>query len=151
TNFTQKPRVFMRTFGHFDVFVGGVAVRFSSSKAKELLALLVDRQGGVVSMQQAISTLWPERKYDDSVRSLYRNVLQSLREALQEAEISEVFVNSRNSRSVNITTFECDLYQLLDGKARGITSFNGEYMVDYLWAEPTIELIKEKIADKRAH
>lgn len=145
TSSEQKPRVFIRTFGHFDVFVGSVAVRFSSAKSKELLALLVDRRGGVVNMEQAIRSLWPEREYDDSVRSLYRNVLQSLREALQQAGISEIFINSRNSRSVNTNTFECDYYQLLDGKARGINSFNGEYMTGYAWGEATLESIKQHL------
>lgn len=144
----QKPRIFVRTFGHFDIFVDGVAVRFSSAKAKELLALLVDRRGGVVTMAQAIGTLWESRAYDDSVRSLYRNVLQSLRETLSQAGISEIFINSRNSRSVNTTKFECDYYQLLDGKNRGITSFNGEYMTDYPWGAATLETIRQKIDNR---
>lgn len=142
---TEKRRIFIRTFGHFDVFVGSVVVRFSSAKAKELLALIVDRRGGVVTMMQAIEALWPERVEDNSVRSLYRNVLQSLRETLQQAGISEIFVNTRNSRSVNITEFECDYYQLLDGKQRGINSFTGEYMTGYAWSGQTLESILEKL------
>lgn len=143
-----KPRVFIRTFGHFDVFVDGLAVRFSSAKAKELLALLVDRRGGVVTMAQAIGSLWEDRAYDDSVRSLYRNVLQSLRETLAQAGISEIFINTRNSRSVNTTKFECDYYQLLDGKSRGITSFNGTYMEGYPWGVPTLDAIRAKLEQK---
>ena len=34
----QKKRVYIRTFGRFDVFIDGQAVYFSNTKAKELLA-----------------------------------------------------------------------------------------------------------------
>jgi hypothetical protein len=38
-------QVFIRTFGYFDIFVNSHPIEFSCSKAKELLALLVDRGG----------------------------------------------------------------------------------------------------------
>lgn len=53
-----NERVFIKTFGRFDVFVDGLAIHFKSSKSKELLALLVDNQGGVITMEVAISILW---------------------------------------------------------------------------------------------
>ena len=34
---------------------------FKSAKAKELLALLIDRQGGTVTTDQVIGTLWEDR------------------------------------------------------------------------------------------
>ena len=44
----QKKRVYVRTFGRFDVFIDGTAVYFPNAKAKELLALCVDHRGGTV-------------------------------------------------------------------------------------------------------
>ena len=39
----KMPHIFIRTFGYFDLFIDGVAVSFNRSKAKEMLAFLVDR------------------------------------------------------------------------------------------------------------
>ena len=40
----EGKRIVIRTFGYFDIFVDGGNVPFSCKKAKELLALLVDRK-----------------------------------------------------------------------------------------------------------
>lgn len=53
----RKSRIYVRTFGHFDIFVNENPVMFKSNKAKELLALLVDRRGGTVTTDQIIGTL----------------------------------------------------------------------------------------------
>ena len=42
----EGKRIVIRTFGYFDIFVDGETIPFSCKKAKELLALLVDRMGG---------------------------------------------------------------------------------------------------------
>ena len=44
-----QKRVQIHTFGTFDVFVDQQPLRFSRSRAKELLAYLVDRQGNGVT------------------------------------------------------------------------------------------------------
>jgi hypothetical protein len=49
-----RPQITLRTFGRFDVFLDGKLVNFTSAKAKELLALCVDRNGGDVTMEEAI-------------------------------------------------------------------------------------------------
>ncbi|MGI6108919.1 MAG: diguanylate cyclase, partial [Eubacteriaceae bacterium] len=54
----ERPRVYIRTFGYFDVFVNGTAIPFCHTKAKELLALLTDRRGGYLTSKEAISCLW---------------------------------------------------------------------------------------------
>ena len=53
----QKKRVQIRTFGRFDVFIDEKVVIFKNTKAKELLALCVDRKGGNVSLEEAIDKL----------------------------------------------------------------------------------------------
>lgn len=130
-------RIQIKTFGYFDVFVQNKPVYFSSSKAKELLALLVDRRGGCVSTENAISMLWPDRDYDDTVQSLFRKVLKSLRVALSDAGISEILVDARNQRSVDTDTFACDLYQALEKNENTLLTYAGEYMNGYPWAKVT--------------
>lgn len=135
-----ENHIYIKTFGYFDVFVDGKSVAFTSAKSKELLALLVDRNGGVVSTEQAISVLWNGREYDDTVQSLFRKVLKSLRSTLEEAGISEILVDNRNQRSIDKSKFTCDLYDYLEKKQASKYKYYGEYMEQYAqWAGDTKE------------
>ena len=51
------PKVFIRTFGDFDVFVEGKAVTFVRAKCKEMLAYLVSKRGGVANRKELAATL----------------------------------------------------------------------------------------------
>ncbi len=133
----KKAEVRIKTFGYFDVFVHNKPVYFSGAKAKELLALLVDRRGGSVSTENAVSLLWPDREYDEKVQSLFRKVLKSLRVSLAEAGISDILIDVRNQRSVDVEKFSCDLYSLLSKDKNAMEIYTGDYMHGYAWAEPT--------------
>ena len=132
-----ENRVFIKTFGYFDVFVDGKSVSFPSAKSKELLALLVDRNGGVVNTEQAIAILWEGRKYDETVQSLFRKVLKSLRTSLEEAGIIDILVDNRNQRSIDKSKFSCDYYDFLENGKNENTKFFGKYMEQYDWAKET--------------
>lgn len=56
----ESNTVSIRTFGYFDVFVGENPIAFRNKKSKELFALLVDRKGGYVTSEEAISFLWED-------------------------------------------------------------------------------------------
>lgn len=147
-NVNAKPKIFIKTFGCFDVFVNNKPVYFSSAKSKELLAYLVDRQGGSVSTEKAINALWPDRAYDETVQSLFRKVLKSLRTALAETDISDLLIDVRNQRSIDVSKFDCDCYQLLKNDKTAIAEYSGEYLTGYPWGEATKAHI-EKIIGKR--
>ena len=132
-----ENRVFVKTFGYFDVFVDGKSVSFPSAKSKELLALLVDRNGGVVNTEQAIAILWEGRKYDETVQSLFRKVLKALRTSLEEAGISDILVDNRNQRSIDKSKFACDYYDFLENGKNENTKYFGKYMEQYDWAKET--------------
>ena len=138
-----ENRVFVKTFGYFDVFVDGKSVSFPSAKSKELLALLVDRNGGVVNTEQAIAVLWEGRKYDETVQSLFRKVLKSLRLSLEEAGISDILVDNRNQRSIDKSKFACDYYDFLENGKNENTKYFGKYMEQYDWAKETEKQINE--------
>ena len=139
-----ENHIFIKTFGFFDVFVDGKSVNFSSAKSKELLALLVDRNGGIVSTEQAISVLWEGRAYDETVQSLFRKVLRSLRASLEEAGVSEILVDNRNQRSVDKSKFICDYYDFLQNGRNENTKYFGQYMEQYPWAKETQKQIDEQ-------
>ena len=138
-----ESHVFVKTFGYFDVFVDGKSVNFSSAKSKELLALLVDRNGGIVNTEQAISVLWEGRKYDETVQSLFRKVLRSLRASLEVAGILDILIDNRNQRSVDKSKFLCDYYELLENGKNENTKYFGQYMEQYPWAKSTQIQINE--------
>lgn len=141
---TSNKEITIKTFGYFDIFVDNKPVYFSSSKAKEFMALLVDRQGGAVSTEQAVAALWPDRNYDDSVQSLFRKVLKSLRSSLSDAGISDIFIDVRNQRSIDVSKFTCDSYRFLKNPRENLDLFHGEYMEGYAFCKPTASKIRNK-------
>lgn len=135
---SEKKNVFIRTFGRFEVFVDGKPVAFKSSKAKELLALLVDRNGGIVSTEEMLAYLWEDKADSDSNRSLCRKVIQRLRNNLEEAGIEEIMLHHKHGKSIAKDKLECDYFLFLEGKPEGIDAFKGEYMSNYSWGEMTL-------------
>lgn len=132
----RKKRVFIRTFGRFNIFVDGKVVHFSNNKAKELLALCVDHEGGVVTMEEAIDKLWEDRAYDKNVKSLYRKAIIYLHALFVDNDAADVFESVRGACYINKSAVDCDYYDFLDGKDRD--AFDGEYMFEYSWAEETV-------------
>lgn len=131
----KKKGVFVKTFGHFDVFVNNTPIMFRSGKAKELLALLVDRQGGTVSTDQIICTLWEDRPNDEATQNLCSKVCKNLCKELTEYGLQDIFITNRGTRRVDTDLFECDLYQFLEGREHARRQFAGDYLLDYSWAE----------------
>lgn len=131
-----RKRVTVRTFGEFDIFVDGRLVSFSNQKAKELLALCIDR-GGEVSMKNAVGILWEDRDYDEKLKCLYRKAIIYLRTILKEYGVEYIFQSSRGSCHINKEEIYCDYYEVLDGKCLKDTLFDGRYMTNYSWGEET--------------
>lgn len=133
----EKPqkRIFAKTFGHFDLFVDNKPVMFHSAKAKELLAYLVDREGGTVYSDQIIGTLWEDRPNDEATQNLCSKVVSTLRKELSKYGAEDLLISHRGVRRIDTALLDCDLYQLLRGEERAIDQYLGEYMMDYSWAE----------------
>lgn len=130
-----EKKIFARTFGNFDLFIDGKAMLFKSAKAKELLAFLVDRQGGTVYTGQIIAHLWENRPNDDATQNLCSKISRTLKNELEAMGIGEMLIQHRGIKSVDVNRFECDLYQMLDGDTRAAQKYLGEYMSEYEWAE----------------
>ena len=133
-----KEDTYIRTFGHFDVFVNGKAIPFPSKKAKELLALLVDRRGGFVTSNEAISFLWEDARMDESTSSKFRKVVSELRKTLGTYGIEEILIRINQESRIDREQIQCDLYQYLEEGEKYKHLFKGEYMKNYSWAECTL-------------
>jgi two-component SAPR family response regulator len=140
----EKRSVFIRTFGRFDVFLNDRPLDFSSEKAKELLALLVDRKGGIVSTEEMITYLWEDRPDDDKSRNLCRKVVQRLHNQLEKWGIDDIIIRQNRGRSLDVSKVECDYYQYLNGNKEGKNEFSGVYMANYSWGEETLGALLSK-------
>ena len=132
--YNGKPAVEARTFGGFDLLVDGSYVNFKRSKAKELLAYLIDKRGGTVSRKDAFAALWEDEPYDRSMQKQFDVVLRSLRDTLEEYRIEHIFAPGKNAMRVVPEEISCDLYRFLDGDEKAVASFLGEYLSGYPWA-----------------
>lgn len=126
----EKTKVVFKAFPRFDMYVNDVLVDFKRAKAKELLALLVDHQGGEVTMDEAITKLWIDKDVALAKR-LYRDAVCRLRMKLKQYGIENIVNFNRARMSLNIKDIECDSWNYLDKKEN---LFYGEYMRPYEWA-----------------
>ena len=141
----EKRNVFIRTFGYFDVFVGDTPIAFRNKKSKELFALLVDRKGGYVTSEEAISFLWEDEPANTLTLSRYRKVALRLKSTLEEYGISDIVEAVDGKRRIVMDKVECDLYNYLSGKEEYSQLFKGSYLTNYSWGENTLgELIGDQ-------
>ena len=130
--------VFVRAFGYFEVFLDGNPIDFTSKKAKELFAMMIDRRGGFVGASEAITYLWDDASNDKTVFARYRKVAMRLREILQGLGIEDILENSGGYRRIISDKIECDYYNYLSGNVKFKDLFRGSYMTNYSWAEETL-------------
>ncbi len=135
---SEKKEVYIRTFGYFDVFVNGRAIMFRHEKAKELLAVLVDRRGGFVSAGEVISCLWEEESANRVTLSRCRKVALRLRNILQEYGIEDIIETVDGQRRLVPEKVKCDLYDYLSGDPAYKDQFKGSYLLNYSWAEVSL-------------
>lgn len=132
----------VRMFDGFDCFLEGELVNFTSSKAKELFALLIVMKGKSLSMNLAISYLWPEKDLERA-KKLYRDAVWRLRATLSSIRF-ECVVFSRAALSLDVSRIHCDYYDFLDGKQ---TLFPGYFLPSYDWSmdyQTEIDYLLEK-------
>lgn len=139
-----NKKIRIQMFGRFDVFVDDEVLHFQNKKSKELLALCMDHKGGMVSMEEVIDKLWPERLYDEKVKRLYRKAVICVQEVLDKAGIGQIFINKRGKCHVVTSGIECDYYTYLENPAENVDLFQEEYLFDYEWGEETLAQLMTK-------
>jgi two-component system, LytTR family, response regulator len=127
---SKKPKIFAKTFGPFDLFVNQSPVRFSSSKSKELLALLVVYRGSMLTMDDCIGHLWPEKDLD-LAKLLYRDAIWRLRKSLKEAGLLFLVNFARGSSSLCVDCLDCDYWSYLKKKDG---NYHGSFLPGYDWS-----------------
>lgn len=141
----QYPHLFARTFGEFDFLIDSKPISFSRSKAKELLALLVEKRGAGITRAAAFSMIYEDVAYDRMRQKQFDVIIRSLKKTLENNGIGEMLDIKSGELRLNTNMFDCDLYRLLDGDTETINSFNGEYMNAYSWASLTEAQITQRV------
>lgn len=126
---TEK-QVIATLFGSFSLSVDGKAVNIRSGKAKELLALLIERRGAFVSSREAIAMLW-ECEPDQTTRARYRKTASRLVAELKRNGIEYIVESDRGARRVVPERLECDYYDYRDG----LRAPSGTLLPEYSWSE----------------
>lgn len=135
-------RVVVRTFGYFHILIDGQPVAFEHEKAKELLALLIDRQGRFVSSGEIISCLWEDEAVNENTQSRCRKAAYHLRRILEQYGLENLLESTpKGYRRIRTQMIDCDLYHYLEGEEAYFNRFRGAYMSDYSWAEQTLTML----------
>ena len=145
---SRERRVEVKTFGNFDVFVDGSKVRFSRTKAKELLACLVDRRGIRMTRADAFRVLWDEEEYSRPKQKILDVIIRNLRSTLEENRIGDVLELEQGTLRIVPEKLDCDYYRLLRGERDAVREYQGEYMSAYPWASGTEGAIESRLRDR---
>jgi two-component SAPR family response regulator len=131
----------IKCFGNFEVLYNGKSLPFKRKKAKELLAVLVDRTGAGVTAKQICAILFPDDT-DDTKNSAYlRQLILDLKTTLKAVGAENVLCHESPYYRIDPKWVRCDYLSYLD---TGKPSFHGEYMTQYSWAESTCAMLQFK-------
>ena len=141
----EEKRVRILTFGNFDVFVDGNPLRFERKQAKEILAYLVDKRGTSVAYGELAAMLWEDEDYDRTKQKNLQVYVASLVKTLQSVGVHDLILKNRQGILLNTRVVDCDYYRFLEGDARAVNSFTGQYMSAYSWAEFTVGYLENQM------
>ena len=142
---SEKKKLKVQTFGNFEVYIDGKPLNFKYRRTKELFAYLVDRVGAMCSVGEIIGILFEdEGGREDYFQKLRRDLLSTL----EEAGCENAIVHKRGMLGVVVTELQCDYYDYLNHKKDLATSYFGEYMSQYSFAEYTNAHLHSKLKSK---
>ena len=124
-----KKKLQVKCFGNFEVFSGGVPVKFSRKKSKELFAYLIDREGAAVNVNELNAVLWE----DEDRKSYCRNLIADIQATLKTVGADDVFIKRRNECFIDVEKVDCDAYEYKRNNPDAVRAYRGEYMMQYSW------------------
>ena len=128
-------------FGNFEVLHNGAVLPFKRKKAKELLAVLVDRNGAGMTVKQICAILFPDDTDDSKNAAYLRQLVLDLKNTLKTIHAEEVLQHETPYYRLDTNLVKCDYLSFLE---TGKPQFHGEYMTQYSWAEETCAMLQFK-------
>lgn len=141
----QCSKIRVQTFGGFDIYVNDEALSFKRSKAKELLAYLVDRRGLSITTREACDILFEDGTYDTSRKNYFQTIIAELQSVLKNAGAEHILLKKRNSFAVDTKAFECDSYRFMEGDPIAVNNYRRDYMTCYSWAVFTMGIMESEL------
>lgn len=129
----------IKCFGNFEVLHNGKSLPFKRKKAKELLAVLVDRTGAGMTAKQICAILFPDDTDDSKNAAYLRQLILDLKTTLKTVGAENVLCHETPYYRIDLTCVNCDYLSYLD---TGKPNFLGEYMTQYSWAEATCAMLQ---------
>ena len=129
-----RSRIQARTFGEFELLADGNPVSFSRAKSKELLACLIDRQGGSITRAAAFAVLFEDEPYTRQRQKYMDVIIRSLKTTLDECGAGDILEMNRGGLRICPEKLDCDAYRFFSGDEEMVKSYRGEYMNSYTWA-----------------
>ena len=106
---SEKP--FIQCFGGFEVFLNGEALTWKNSKAKEVLAFLVHKNGIPVGWEKIADAVWSDFN-SEKAQTNFHATTYLLRKRLADAGISQILESVRGNYRIATDKVDCDVYQL---------------------------------------
>ncbi len=132
----KKALLRVQCFGNFDVFLpGGEHVRFERSKAKEIFAYLVHRNGSSCTIKEIAAVLFEDEPYDKKQQNYMQQLTHALMKSLRAVGAEEAVVKDFNALAVNPELLDCDYYRFKELDAGAVNAYQNEYMSQYYWAD----------------
>ena len=131
----------IKCFGNFEVLHNGEILPFKRKKAKELLAVLIDRNGAGLTAKQICAILFPDNTDDTKNAAYLRQLMLDLKNTLKTIRAEEVLQHDTPYYRIDTNLVKCDYLSFLE---TGKPSFYGEYMTQYSWAEVTCAMLQFK-------
>ena len=135
---TEK-QLSIQCFGNFEVFYNGNTLPFKRKKAKELLAVLIDRNGVGMTAKQICAILFPDDTDDTKNAAYLRQLVLDLKNTLKAVRAEGVLQHDTPYYRIDTNLIKCDYLSFLE---TGEPKFYGEYMTQYSWAEETCAMLQ---------
>ena len=140
----ELKRIYLRTFGNFEVFCDGKPLQFKYAKTKEMLAYLTDRCGAMVDSKEVQAVLWENTTGHESY---YKQLRKDLFDTLEQEKSRDIIVSKRGAFGLLPDEVSCDYYDYLKKDQMALSMFNGEYMRQYSRAESTLASLLRKSSE----
>ena len=138
---TTEKLLTIQCFGHFEVLHNGELLPFKRKKAKELLAVLVDRNGAGMTAKQLCAILFLDDTDDSKNAAYLRQLVLDLKNTLKAIHAENVLKHDTPYYRIDTNLVKCDYFSFLE---TGKPQFYGEYMTQYSWAETTCAMLQFK-------
>ena len=135
---TAKTDALLRVncFGNFDVFLpDGEPLRFERARAKECFAYLVSHCGNACTVRELAGILFEDEPYDRKQANYMQKIITAMHKALKSAGAEKVLRKGYNEFAVVPELLDCDYYRFRQGDVTAVNRYQGEFMLQYPWAE----------------